>query len=354
LYRNVMTDVQRVRARDRSIRSSESALEATETGYEVGTRNIVEVLQAQQRLYQAQFDYADSRYNYVLNMLRLLQSAGILGDEHLAYINDYIEPDEGRAATWRANSYERGIDIVSEPIDLAWPREPPLALLSPGYPAVPGSPSARHLTRQAVTESNCQQTLASTTLFASTTLCSASAPSWWRQTPDRQPTAERPQSNAWHQAAAPGSLHRQRASPHLAKLKSCGPIMHRHTDQGRLDWVVAADGNQAATDKSHIGQRVELQQLAHGVADQHFQRPLAQGLLTTPGSQNPVARAKRPVSAKRSGCRGTRMSTASGTRCRNCPMGIQHRLVFAIMRARRDPDRAASPQVSRSAATRCA
>ncbi len=93
LFRSVLTDVQRVHARERSIRSSESALEATQTGYEVGTRNIVEVLQAQQRLYQAQFDYADSRYRYLLNMLRLLQSAGTLEAEQLAALNQYVDPD---------------------------------------------------------------------------------------------------------------------------------------------------------------------------------------------------------------------------------------------------------------------
>ncbi|MCZ6618659.1 MAG: TolC family outer membrane protein, partial [Gammaproteobacteria bacterium] len=64
LFRAVQTDVVRVRARLKAIASSASALDATETGYEVGTRNIVDVLQAQQRLYSSQFDYADSRYNY--------------------------------------------------------------------------------------------------------------------------------------------------------------------------------------------------------------------------------------------------------------------------------------------------
>jgi outer membrane protein len=91
LYRFVMTDVMRVRARERSIESSVAALEATQTGYEVGTRNIVEVLQAQQRLYQAQFDYADSRYRYVLNMLRLKQSAGTLSADDLAFLNEHMD-----------------------------------------------------------------------------------------------------------------------------------------------------------------------------------------------------------------------------------------------------------------------
>ena len=76
LLRTVTTDVIRVQARIKSIKSSESALEATQTGYEVGTRNIVDVLQAQQRLYLSQFDYADSRYNYVRDLMLLKQTAG--------------------------------------------------------------------------------------------------------------------------------------------------------------------------------------------------------------------------------------------------------------------------------------
>ena len=66
LFRRVATDVVRVKARLQAITSLESSLEATETGYEVGTRNIVDVLQAQNRLFASQFDYADSRYNYIL------------------------------------------------------------------------------------------------------------------------------------------------------------------------------------------------------------------------------------------------------------------------------------------------
>lgn len=91
LFRAVVTEVVRVRARLKAIQSSESALEATQTGYEVGTRNIVEVLQAQQRLFSSQFDYADSRYSYVLNLLRLKQSAGILDEVDLLELNQFMD-----------------------------------------------------------------------------------------------------------------------------------------------------------------------------------------------------------------------------------------------------------------------
>ena len=92
LYKSVTTDVIRVEARLKAIRSSQSALEATETGYEVGTRNIVDVLQAQQRLFGSQFDYADSRYTYLLNLMRLKQSAGTLSQADLKELNSYMSP----------------------------------------------------------------------------------------------------------------------------------------------------------------------------------------------------------------------------------------------------------------------
>lgn len=67
LYRKVQTDVLTVKARKRATISSRSALEATETGYQVGTRNIVEVLNAQRNLFGAQRDYANARYDYIID-----------------------------------------------------------------------------------------------------------------------------------------------------------------------------------------------------------------------------------------------------------------------------------------------
>ncbi len=94
LHQAVATDVVRVKARLKAIKSSQSALEATETGYEVGTRNIVDVLQAQQRLFSSQFDYADSRYNYVINLMRLKQTAGALIDADVEELNRYTDGND--------------------------------------------------------------------------------------------------------------------------------------------------------------------------------------------------------------------------------------------------------------------
>ena len=91
LYKSVTTDVVRVKARLQAIRSAQSALEATQTGYEVGTRNIVDVLQAQQRLFDSQFTYADSRYTYLLNLLRLKQQTGLLAQADLREMNGFMD-----------------------------------------------------------------------------------------------------------------------------------------------------------------------------------------------------------------------------------------------------------------------
>lgn len=91
LHLNMVTDVQRVKARARGIISTRSALEATEAGYEVGTRNIVDVLQARRALYASIRDYANSRYDYVINMLKLKQQAGILSPQDILDLNKALE-----------------------------------------------------------------------------------------------------------------------------------------------------------------------------------------------------------------------------------------------------------------------
>ena len=90
-FLTVVTDVVRVAARDEAIKSTQAALEATQTGYEVGTRNIVDVLNAQRNLFQRQFNYHQSRYNYLLNMLRLKQSAGTLSAMDIDRLSEQMD-----------------------------------------------------------------------------------------------------------------------------------------------------------------------------------------------------------------------------------------------------------------------
>ncbi len=90
LYRVVNTDVSRVMAQRQSIRSAQAALEATEAGYDAGTRTIVDVLSAQQALYGAKRDYANARYDYIFDLLQLKQTAGTLDIEDITEINSWL------------------------------------------------------------------------------------------------------------------------------------------------------------------------------------------------------------------------------------------------------------------------
>ena len=92
LYQSVLTNAARVKARKQSITSADSALQATQAGYEVGTRNIVDVLLAQRTLYQARRNYSNARYDYILSMMRLKEVAGQLSPEDIYQLNAWLDP----------------------------------------------------------------------------------------------------------------------------------------------------------------------------------------------------------------------------------------------------------------------
>lgn len=87
----VETRVAQVEALRQAIVSSESALEATQAGYEVGTRTLVDVLLAQQGLYTAERNYYSALYDYIINSLRLKQAAGILSPEDVVDLNQWLD-----------------------------------------------------------------------------------------------------------------------------------------------------------------------------------------------------------------------------------------------------------------------
>ena len=91
-HRLVVTNAARVKARRQAITSANSALSATQAGYEVGTRNIVDVLVAQRTLYQAKRNYANARYDYILSMMALKEVAGQLSPEDVASLNAWLDP----------------------------------------------------------------------------------------------------------------------------------------------------------------------------------------------------------------------------------------------------------------------
>ena len=90
-YLGVQTSISRVKALAATERSAQSALEATEAGFEAGTRTLVDVLNSQRDLFRAKRDFAQARYNYVLNTLSLLQAAGTLAEEDLSRVNAWLQ-----------------------------------------------------------------------------------------------------------------------------------------------------------------------------------------------------------------------------------------------------------------------
>jgi outer membrane protein len=90
-YRGVIGSIQEVEAFGQALISAESALEATQAGFEVGTRTIVDVLIAEQRYYQAQRDNSTARHSYIINHLRLKAVAGLLSSEDLRVVNQLLQ-----------------------------------------------------------------------------------------------------------------------------------------------------------------------------------------------------------------------------------------------------------------------
>lgn len=90
-YNQVVSDIATFKALEQAVVSAESALKATEAGFEVGTRTIVDVLISTQNLFNAKRNLADVRYRYVVSTLRLKQAAGTLTSDDLQAINQGLK-----------------------------------------------------------------------------------------------------------------------------------------------------------------------------------------------------------------------------------------------------------------------
>jgi outer membrane protein len=88
---DVLTTAATVKARKQAITSSRSALEATQAGYDVGTRDLVDVLNAQRNLYSAQRDYFNALYSYVIATLQLKQAAGVLVAADVGELDQWLD-----------------------------------------------------------------------------------------------------------------------------------------------------------------------------------------------------------------------------------------------------------------------
>ena len=89
-FLDVVSGISQVKALKQAFQSSKIALEATQAGFEVGTRTSVDVLLSLRETYRTQRDYAGARYQYVLNKLRLKQAAGLLREEDVIEVNNSL------------------------------------------------------------------------------------------------------------------------------------------------------------------------------------------------------------------------------------------------------------------------
>ncbi len=99
-YRGQETAISQIKALDQTRVSTRSALEANQAGFEVGTRTIVDVLDAERNVFRAESEYSAARFSYIANFLVLKQAAGQLSDADLVEINGWLDqprPTDGRS-----------------------------------------------------------------------------------------------------------------------------------------------------------------------------------------------------------------------------------------------------------------
>jgi outer membrane protein len=98
-YLGVMTGITKVQATQQMIVSDRSSLEGMQEGYKVGTRTMVDVLNAQKTLYNALKEYAAARYGYVNSIIALKQAAGTLNEKDISEINGWLKLNSPSAAS---------------------------------------------------------------------------------------------------------------------------------------------------------------------------------------------------------------------------------------------------------------
>jgi outer membrane protein len=89
-FLGVTSGMAQVKALEQALVSSQSSLDSTRLGQEVGVRTNVDVLNAQQQLFTAKRDLSQARYNYILSQLKLKSAVGVLRDEDVEQVNLWL------------------------------------------------------------------------------------------------------------------------------------------------------------------------------------------------------------------------------------------------------------------------
>ncbi len=89
-YFNLNSSIALVKALEQALISSQSQLDSTKLGYEVGVRTSVDVLNAQQQLFVAKRELLEARYSYLVNIIRLKAASGLVAEVDLQDINQQL------------------------------------------------------------------------------------------------------------------------------------------------------------------------------------------------------------------------------------------------------------------------
>jgi outer membrane protein len=90
-YRAVISGISEVEAAKAAVVSAQSAVDATQAGYEVGTKTILDVLTSQSQLLEAQSTYSQARHQFVLSGLELKEAAGVMASKDLDAVNALLQ-----------------------------------------------------------------------------------------------------------------------------------------------------------------------------------------------------------------------------------------------------------------------
>jgi outer membrane protein len=134
-YLGVISGIARVQALRQALESSDTALKATEAGYEVGTRTAVDVLNGRRTLVQAQTDYSGSRYDFIVSIIQLRLAAGNLDRAQLEQINSWLRVS---APTSPRGETPESLTPKLPPSGVTAPVTPQSVLPPPNTPQPPG------------------------------------------------------------------------------------------------------------------------------------------------------------------------------------------------------------------------
>jgi outer membrane protein len=90
-YLNVLSDISQIKAFKQSVQANLASLKAMKRGFEVGTKTIVDLLNQQRQLLNAQQQYAQAKFNYINDLFQLKAEAGVLNSKDVEKLNQWID-----------------------------------------------------------------------------------------------------------------------------------------------------------------------------------------------------------------------------------------------------------------------